>query len=54
MIGNIKIVEIFSCSRMNWENYFPAFGNFTGKYILEPTKEDEVFVLVDDEVIAVS
>ena len=32
---------------------FPAFGNFTGKYILEPKKEDEVFVLVEGEVLAV-
>jgi DNA ligase-associated metallophosphoesterase len=31
---------------------FPAFGNFTGKYILTPTKEDEIFVLVDGEVMA--
>lgn len=30
---------------------FPAFGNFTGKYILEPSKDDEVFVLVDGEVV---
>lgn len=33
---------------------FPAFGVFTGKYILEPTKDDDVFVLVEGEVIAVS
>ena len=33
---------------------FPAFGNFTGKYVLEPTKDDEVFVLVDGEVISVT
>lgn len=33
---------------------FPAFGNFTGKYILEPTKDDTVFVLVDGEVLSVS
>ncbi|GEQ85071.1 DEAD/DEAH box helicase [Patiriisocius marinistellae] len=33
---------------------FPAFGNFTGKYILEPTKDDEIFVLVDGEVVSVS
>jgi DNA ligase-associated metallophosphoesterase len=32
---------------------FPAFGNFTGKYILEPTKKDEVFVLGDGEVMPV-
>ncbi|MAT90166.1 MAG: metallophosphoesterase [Flavobacteriaceae bacterium] len=32
----------------------PAFGSFTGKYILKPTEEDEVFVIVEDEVVKVS
>lgn len=32
----------------------PAFGNFTGKHILKPTEKDEVFVIVDGEVICVS
>ena len=32
----------------------PAFGSFTGKYILKPTKEDDVFVIVEGEVIRVS
>ncbi|MCG2430016.1 ligase-associated DNA damage response endonuclease PdeM [Aequorivita xiaoshiensis] len=32
----------------------PAFGNFTGKYILTPTRKDEVFVIVEGEVICVS
>ena len=32
----------------------PAFGNFTGKHILKPTEEDEVFVIVEGEVICVS
>ncbi len=32
----------------------PAFGNFTGKYILKPTEEDDVFVIVEGEVIRVS
>ncbi len=32
----------------------PAFGNFTGKHILTPTEKDEVFVIVEDEVICVS
>jgi len=31
----------------------PAFGEFTGTYVLEPTKEDKVYVLVDDEVILI-
>ncbi|GAB2763762.1 ligase-associated DNA damage response endonuclease PdeM [Salinimicrobium soli] len=29
----------------------PAFGEFTGKHILEPKKEDEVYVVTKDEVI---
>lgn len=32
----------------------PAFGSFTGLYILEPSKEDAVFVIGDGEVIAIS
>ncbi|MBT0607208.1 ligase-associated DNA damage response endonuclease PdeM [Aequorivita echinoideorum] len=32
----------------------PAFGNFTGKYILTPTEMDEVFAIVEGEVICVS
>jgi len=31
----------------------PAFGEFTGTYALEPTKEDDVFVIVEGEVIKV-
>ncbi len=32
----------------------PAFGNFTGKHILKPSKTDEIFAIVDGEVISVS
>lgn len=32
----------------------PAFGNFTGKHILKPSEKDEVFVIVEGEVICVS
>ena len=32
----------------------PAFGNFTGKHILLPSKKDEVFAIVEGEVICVS
>ncbi|MDX1464024.1 MAG: ligase-associated DNA damage response endonuclease PdeM [Marinirhabdus sp.] len=32
----------------------PAFGTFTGKHILSPNDDDEVFVIVDGEVIQVS
>ncbi len=31
----------------------PAFGNFTGKYILTPSEMDEVFAIVEDEVIKI-
>lgn len=31
----------------------PAFGEFTGNHTLKPKKEDEVFVLVDGEVIKI-
>jgi DNA ligase-associated metallophosphoesterase len=29
----------------------PAFGNFTGKYILQPTADDKIFLLTESEVI---
>jgi len=32
----------------------PAFGNFTGKHILKPSGKDEVFAIVEGEVICVS
>lgn len=32
---------------------FPAFGEFTGTYTLKPKKGDEVFVIVEDEVVKV-
>ncbi|MEM7484239.1 MAG: ligase-associated DNA damage response endonuclease PdeM [Bacteroidota bacterium] len=31
----------------------PAFGEFTGTFVLEPTKEDEVYAIVEDEIIKV-
>lgn len=31
----------------------PAFGQFTGTHVLTPKKEDEVFVIVENEVISV-
>ncbi|WP_190810728.1 ligase-associated DNA damage response endonuclease PdeM [Flagellimonas sp. S3867] len=32
---------------------FPAFGEFTGTYTLKPKKGDEVFVIVENEVVKV-
>ncbi|RMA66579.1 ligase-associated DNA damage response endonuclease PdeM [Ulvibacter antarcticus] len=32
---------------------FPAFGNFTGNFIVKPTSEDKVFVNTADEVVQV-
>lgn len=32
----------------------PAFGEFTGKHILFPKEEDEIYVLTEDEVILLS
>ncbi len=32
----------------------PAFGNFTGKHILTPSEKDEIFAIVEGEVICVS
>jgi len=32
----------------------PAFGAFTGKFLLKPTEEDSIYALVENEVICVS
>jgi DNA ligase-associated metallophosphoesterase len=32
---------------------FPAFGTFTGTHVMTPKKEDEVYVIADNEVIKV-
>ncbi|SNY95373.1 ligase-associated DNA damage response endonuclease PdeM [Flagellimonas pacifica] len=32
---------------------FPAFGEFTGTYTLKPKKGDEVFAIVEDEVVKI-
>ncbi|THD69061.1 ligase-associated DNA damage response endonuclease PdeM [Robertkochia marina] len=32
----------------------PAFGEFTGKYVMTPTKEDKVFAVTPEEVLLVS
>ncbi len=31
----------------------PAFGKFTGTFILEPKKNDEVFAIVEDEIMKI-
>jgi len=31
----------------------PAFGTFTGKHILKPQDDDEVYVLVEGEILKV-
>lgn len=52
MIGLGKQIMKLACF-LKTENQliFPAFGTFTGKHILKPTKNDEIFVIVDGEVI---
>ncbi|MGJ8665126.1 MAG: ligase-associated DNA damage response endonuclease PdeM [Patiriisocius sp.] len=40
--------------KTNTSLILPAFGTFTGKYILNPSKDDEVFVLADGEVVCVT
>ena len=32
----------------------PAFGAFTGKHTIRPTKEDQVFAIADGEVLPIS
>ena len=32
----------------------PAFGNFTGTYIVKPEPEDSVFVIAEDEILRIS
>ena len=31
----------------------PAFGEFTGNHTLTPKKEDEIFVVVDNQVVKI-
>jgi|TARA_R100000479_G_scaffold28896_1_gene11245 DNA ligase-associated metallophosphoesterase len=40
--------------RTNNQMILPAFGNFTGKYILQPSEKDTVYAIVENEVICVS
>ncbi len=45
----------FSCFyKTKTQIILPAFGNFTGKHILSPTENDEVYAIVEGEVICVS
>jgi DNA ligase-associated metallophosphoesterase len=30
----------------------PAFGSFTGTHIIEPTKDDDIFIIVDSKIIS--
>jgi DNA ligase-associated metallophosphoesterase len=39
--------------KTNKQLILPAFGEFTGTHVLKPNKTDEVFVIVEDEVIKV-
>lgn len=32
----------------------PAFGTFTGKHLLKPTKNDEIYVIADDSIVKMS
>ena len=40
--------------RTNNQMILPAFGSFTGKYILQPSEKDTVYAIVENEVICVS
>ncbi|SHI63051.1 ligase-associated DNA damage response endonuclease PdeM [Pseudozobellia thermophila] len=39
--------------KTNGQLILPAFGAFTGTYVLQPQEDDQVFVIADDEVIKV-
>lgn len=45
----------FSCFyKTDRQLILPAFGNFTGKYILSPSESDTVYAIVEGDVICVS
>lgn len=39
--------------KTNSRMILPAFGNFTGKHIIKPTRTDEVFAVVEGKVISI-
>ncbi len=39
--------------KTNSQLILPAFGEFTGTHVLQPKKEDEVFVIVENEIVKV-
>ncbi|PRX57313.1 ligase-associated DNA damage response endonuclease PdeM [Flagellimonas meridianipacifica] len=39
--------------KTDFQMILPAFGKFTGTHVLQPKKNDEVFVIVEDEVVKI-
>jgi DNA ligase-associated metallophosphoesterase len=53
--GSGRNRETFRCFWIG-QNYalLPAFGSFTGNHVIRPERDDEVFVIAEDEVVWVS
>ncbi len=49
-----QIMKLSCFYKTETQLILPAFGNFTGKHILSPKETDDIFVIVDGEVICVS
>lgn len=46
-----QFIRVSCFYRTKHQMVFPAFGNFTGKFIIRPKKEDHIYVVTDDEVL---
>ncbi len=47
-------VKLACFYKSNNQMILPAFGAFTGKFLLKPTEKDEIYAIVEHEVICVS
>ncbi|GGW69823.1 putative phosphoesterase [Winogradskyella epiphytica] len=49
-----QFLKVSCFFRREQQLIFPAFGNFTGKFIVEPNSKDRIYVNTRDEVIEIS
>lgn len=48
-----QLLKVSCFYKNSHQMIFPAFGNFTGKFIIEPKLNDQIFVNTNDEVIEI-
>lgn len=49
-----QVVRLACFFKTTQQLILPAFGSFTGTFTLQPTQNDEIYVLADDQVLYVS